>query len=539
MEHLGAFPSRHGLEAHGLHHLRRVFWNLMPAQLCEHALGRGEGRLTSAGTLVALTGSHTGRSPNDKFLAREPGSEHDIWWGKVNRPLDGAQVDRLHMKIANHLAGKDVFVFQGYAGADPAHRLPVRVVSEYAWHGFFAHNMFLREQQGEKLTDFAPGFTVIDAPGCHADPATDGTRSGTFIVLDFGRRMVLIGGTEYAGEIKKSIFSVMNYLLPKQDVFPMHCSCNYGRDRDDVALFFGLSGTGKTTLSSDPARTLIGDDEHGWGKSGVFNVEGGCYAKVIRLSAEGEPEIWAASHRFGTLLENVVLDERTREVDFDAATLTENTRASYPLTLLEKVDLGGQAGHAKHVVFLTCDAFGVLPPIARLTPEQAMYHFLSGYTAKVAGTERGVTEPSVTFSTCFGAPFLPLHPSVYARMLGARLQQHGAAVWLVNTGWTGGPYGTGSRIKLRYTRRMIHAAFAGELAGVPTRTDPFFGLEVPTRIEGVPAELLEPRRTWADPAAYDAQANKLAEMFVKNFAEYESQVAPEVMEAGPRVVRAS
>ncbi|HEV8632477.1 MAG TPA: phosphoenolpyruvate carboxykinase (ATP) [Thermoanaerobaculia bacterium] len=539
MEQLGAFPSRHGLDGHGLHHLRRVFWNLSPAHLYEHAISRGEGRLTSAGTLVALTGSHTGRSPNDKFLAREPGSEHDIWWGKVNRPLDGAQVDRLHMKIGDYLAGKDVFVFQGYAGADPAHRLPVRVISEYAWHSLCAHNMCLRERGGEALAAFAPGFTVIDAPGCAADPAKDGTRSGTFIVLDFGRRMVLIGGTEYAGEIKKSIFSVMNYLLPKQEVFSMHCSCNYGRDRDDVALFFGLSGTGKTTLSADPERTLIGDDEHGWGKNGVFNVEGGCYAKVIRLSAEGEPEIWAASHRFGTLLENVVLDEQTREVDFEAATLTENTRASYPLTLLDKVDLGGQAGHPKHVVFLTCDAFGVLPPIARLTPEQAMYHFLSGYTAKVAGTERGVTEPAVTFSTCFGAPFLPLHPSVYARLLGARLQQHRAGVWLVNTGWTGGPYGTGSRIKLRYTRRMIHAAFAGELANVPTRTDAVFGLEVPTRIEGVPAELLEPRRTWADAAAYDAQAAKLAEMFVKNFAEYESQVAPGVVEAGPRVVRAS
>ena len=329
----------------------------------------------------------------------------------------------------------------------------------------------------------------------------------------------------------------MNYLLPKQDVFSMHCSCNYGRDKDDVALFFGLSGTGKTTLSADPERTLIGDDEHGWSERGVFNVEGGCYAKVIRLSQEGEPEIWSASHRFGALLENVKLDEATREVDFDSAELTENTRSSYPLTLLDKVDLGGQAGHPKNVVFLTCDAFGVLPPIARLTPAQAMYHFLSGYTAKVAGTERGVTEPSVTFSTCFGAPFLPLHPSVYAKMLGERLAKHQAQVWLVNTGWTGGPPGVGSRMKLKYTRRMVHAALGGELEGAPTRTDAVFGVEVPERIEGVPPEVLEPRRTWADPAAYDAQAGKLADMFVKNFAEYESQVAPEVVEAGPRAVR--
>ena len=537
MEHHGVFPSRHGLEHHGLHDLRRAFWNLSPAQLCEHALCRAEGRLAASGTLVALTGGHTGRSPNDKFLAREPGSEHDIWWGKVNKPLEGAQVDRLHKKLGDYLAGKDVFVFQGHAGADPAHRLPVRVVTEYAWHSLFAQNMFLRESEGEALSSFVPGFTVIDAPGCTADPERDGTRSGTFIVLDFGRRLVLIGGSQYAGEIKKSIFSVMNYLLPRQDVFSMHCSCNYGRDKDDVALFFGLSGTGKTTLSADPERRLIGDDEHGWSERGVFNIEGGCYAKVIRLSKEGEPEIWAASHRFGAVLENVVLDEATREVDFESAALTENTRSSYPLTLLENVDLTGQAGHPKHVVFLTCDAFGTLPPIARLNPAQAMYHFLSGYTAKVAGTERGVTEPSVTFSTCFGAPFLPLHPSVYARMLGDRLARHRAQVWLVNTGWTGGPYGVGSRIKLRHTRRMVHAALGGELDGVATRTDPVFGVEVPQGIEGVPAELLDPRRTWADPAAYDAQAAKLADMFVKNFAEYESQVAPEVVEAGPRPVR--
>jgi phosphoenolpyruvate carboxykinase (ATP) len=515
-----------------------VYWNLSPAQLYEHAIARGEGQLSAHGTLVALTGSHTGRSPNDKFTVREPGSETEVWWGKSNRAIEPEQFDRLHARVADYLSGREVHVFQGYAGTDPQHRLPVRVVTEYAWHSLFARNMFVREEDGTTLADFAPGFTVVDAPGCLADPETDGTRSGTFIALHFGKRLVLIGGTQYAGEIKKSIFSVMNYLLPKRDVFSMHCSCNYGRDRDDVALFFGLSGTGKTTLSADPQRTLIGDDEHGWGESGVFNVEGGCYAKVIRLSAAGEPEIWAASHRFGTILENVVLDPHSREIDFDSVALTENTRSSYPLTLLDKVDLDGRAGHPRHVVFLTCDAFGVLPPIARLTPEQAMYHFLSGYTAKVAGTERGVTEPSVTFSTCFGAPFLPLHPSVYARLLGERLARHRAQVWMVNTGWSGGPYGTGSRIELAYTRRMVNAALAGELAGAAMRTDPVFGVEIPERVEGVPAELLEPRRTWSDVAAYDAQAARLAEMFVKNFEQFAGEATPAVLAAGPRAVRA-
>jgi phosphoenolpyruvate carboxykinase (ATP) len=537
MEHHGTSPSRHGLEQHGLAGVRRVFWNLSPAALYEQAICRGEGRLSASGTLVALTGSHTGRSPNDKFTVKEPSTAADIWWGKSNKSIEPAQAERLHQRLVEYLAGKDVYVFQGYAAADPEHRLPVRVITEYAWHSLFARNMFVREEEAAALAEFAPGFTVIDAPGCVADPATDGTRSGTFVVLDFSRRLVLIGGTEYAGEIKKSIFSVMNYLLPKAGVLSMHCSCNYGHDRDDVALFFGLSGTGKTTLSADAERTLIGDDEHGWSDHGVFNVEGGCYAKVVRLSEEGEPEIWAASHRFPTILENVVLDEATRRPDFDATTHTENTRSSYPLTLLDNVDLGGKAGHPKHVVFLTCDAFGVLPPISRLTPSQAMYHFLSGYTAKVAGTEKGVTEPSVTFSTCFGAPFLPLHPGVYARMLGELLDRHGARVWLVNTGWTGGPPGVGSRIKLAYTRRMVRAALAGHLDRVATRTDPVFGLEVPERIEGIPAEVLDPRRTWADGAAYDAQAHRLADMFVKNFTAFEAEVGPEVVEAGPRAVR--
>jgi phosphoenolpyruvate carboxykinase (ATP) len=537
MEHLGTAPARLGLEQHGLRDLARVFWNLSPAALYERAIAGAEARLSAEGALVALTGSHTGRSPNDKFLVKEPASEGELWWGKHNQPLTGEQLAGLHARMAGYLAGRDVYVFQGYAGADRGHRLPVRVITEHAWHSLFARNMFLRELDPVALADFTPGFTVIDAPGCSADPAADGTRSGTFIAIDLARRLVLIGGTRYAGEIKKSIFSVMNYLLPKAGVFSMHCSCNYGRDRNDVALFFGLSGTGKTTLSSDPERTLIGDDEHGWGDRGVFNIEGGCYAKVIRLSAAGEPEIWAASHRFGTILENVVMDADRRTVDFESAAHTENTRASYPLDVLDHVDLGGEAGHPRHVVFLTCDAFGVLPPIARLSPEQAMYHFLSGYTAKVAGTERGVTEPTVTFSTCFGAPFLPLHPSVYAGMLGERLSRHRAQVWLVNTGWTGGPYGVGSRIKLAHTRRMVRAALGGELSRVETRTDAVFGVEVPVAIDGVPTELLTPRRTWSDGAAFDAQAARLADMFVRNFEQFARQVSPAVLEAGPHPVR--
>jgi phosphoenolpyruvate carboxykinase (ATP) len=536
MENLGPHASRHGLEELHLS-ARRIYWNLPAAQLYEHAIARGEARLAAGGPLVATTGAHTGRSPNDKFVVREPGTEAEIWWGAVNRPIGGEELERILGRMRSHLADRDLFVFDGWAGADPQFRLPVRVVTEKAWHNLFARNMFLDEREPAVLADFRPGFTVLDAPGCRAHPDTDGTRSGTFILVDFARRLVLIGGTEYAGEIKKSIFSVMNYLLPRQGVLSMHCSCNYGRDRDDVALFFGLSGTGKTTLSADSERTLIGDDEHGWSEEGVFNVEGGCYAKVIRLSEQGEPEIWAASRRFGAILENVVLAEATREVDFDADELTENTRSSYPIGHLDRVDLGGRAGHPRHVVFLTADAFGVLPPISRLSPDQAMYHFLSGYTAKVAGTERGVTEPKATFSTCFGAPFLPLHPGVYARMLGEKLARHQARVWLVNTGWTGGPYGVGRRMKLDHTRRMVRAALADELDGVSTRTDPVFGLEVPERVDGVPPDLLEPRQTWGDAGAFDSQAARLADMFVENFRQFEDEVAPAVVEAGPRAVR--
>ena len=508
MQNQGPVVSSVRLDKHGIHRAGNVFWNLPPARLYEEALCRSEGRLAAAGPLVATTGQHTGRSPNDKFVVREPGSADDIWWGTVNREISEEHFDRLYRKMVDHLAERDLFVFDGFAGTDPRFRLPVRVINQYAWHNLFARNMFVRPTP-EELAHHDPGFVVLDAPTLQADPETDGTHSSTFILVHMGRRMVLIGGTEYAGEIKKSIFSVMNYMLPKQGVMSMHCSANYGATRDDVALFFGLSGTGKTTLSADPDRTLIGDDEHGWGEDGVFNIEGGCYAKVIRLDPAGEPQIYATTRTFGTILENVVLDPETRSLDLDDDTLTENTRSSYPITQVANADPGGCAGHPNNVIFLTADAFGVLPPISRLSHEQAMYHFLSGYTAKVAGTERGVTEPSATFSACFGAPFMPLHPGVYAKLLGEKLQRHGSRVWLVNTGWTGGAYGTGSRMKLAHTRRMVSAALAGELDSVETVEDPIFGLHIPVTVEGVPDEVLRPRATWADGEAYDAAAKKL------------------------------
>ncbi len=535
MKNEGRFVSRHGLETHGIEDAGTVHWNLSVPELYEQAVVRGEARIVRGGPIVAETGRHTGRSPNDKFMVREPSSEGDIWWGDINRPLSREHFAGLLEKMRRHFAGRDAFVFDGWAGADPRYRLAVRVVSEEAWHSLFARNMFLVEPDGAALRDFEPGFTVLQAPSLEADPAADGTRSGTFIVVDVGERLVLIGGSRYAGEIKKSIFSVMNYLLPKRGVLSMHCSANYGRDKDEVALFFGLSGTGKTTLSTDPDRTLIGDDEHGWSDDGVFNIEGGCYAKVIRLDADGEPEIWRTTRTFGTILENVVFDPASRAIDLDDDAKTENTRASYPISHLEHVDPGGAAGHPKDVVFLTADAFGVLPPIARLTEEQAMYHFLSGYTAKVAGTERGVTEPKATFSACFGAPFMPLHPGVYAELLGERLRRHGTRVWLINTGWSGGPYGEGRRIRLAHTRRMVHAALGGELDGVATWEDPVFGVAVPRHVESVPDEVLRPRSTWADPAAYDAKAQQLAEMFTRNFEQFADGVSEPIRTAGPRV----
>ena len=533
MENLGVHVSRFGLDLHGIGGAGRAYWNLPPARLYEEALRRDEAVLAADGPLVAVTGEHTGRSPGDRFLVRAGAEAENIWWGEVNRPIEREQFNALRERVQARLGEGDVFVFNGYAGADPAHRLSVRVVSEMAWHCLFARNMFRRELEGAALAGFEPDFTVMAAPSCLADPAIHGTSSSTFIVVDLAQRQVLIGGTAYAGEIKKSIFSVMNYMMPDQGVLPMHCSANYGEATDDVALFFGLSGTGKTTLSADPQRTLIGDDEHGWGDRGVFNFEGGCYAKVIKLSAEGEPEIFATTRRFGTILENVVCDPDSRRLDLDDDSLTENTRASYPLEMLDRVDADGLAGHPRHVVFLTCDAFGVLPPVSRLSGEQALYQFLSGYTAKVAGTERGVTEPRATFSTCFGAPFMPRHPGVYAAALGERLRRHGARAWLINTGWTGGPYGVGSRLSLGHTRRIVRAVVGGELDKVATRTDPVFGLAVPERVAGVPEELLTPRRTWADPAAFDERAGRLAGMFRDNFAQFADGVSAAVADAGP------
>jgi phosphoenolpyruvate carboxykinase (ATP) len=509
-----------------------VHANLRYTELYEHALRRGEGQLTSRGALVVVTAPHTGRSPNDKFVVREPESQGRIWWDR-NPPLDGAAFERLFAAVRAHLDQQpEVFVQDLFGGADDRYRLPVRFITPNAWHALFVRNMFIRPGLAD-LAGFTPGFTVYHAPELQADPAAHGTRSGTFIVLNFAERVVLIGGTRYAGEMKKSIFTVLNYLLPLRGVLPMHCSANVG-PAGDTAIFFGLSGTGKTTLSADPARRLVGDDEHGWGDQGVFNFEGGCYAKVIRLSAAGEPEIYAATQSFGTVLENCVLDPQTRTIEFDSDRITENTRASYPIDFIPNHEPSGCAGHPKNIVFLTADAFGVLPPIARLTAEQAMYHFLSGYTAKVAGTERGVTEPSATFSACFGAPFLPLHPGAYARMLGERIAEHGSRVWLVNTGWTGGPYGTGHRMKLGFTRAMVTAALSGQLDHAHYAADPVFGFEVPTKVPGVPSDLLAPRSTWADGGAYDAQAAKLAGMFRDNFEKFAAGVDAPVRAAGPR-----
>jgi phosphoenolpyruvate carboxykinase (ATP) len=523
--------TRHGLERQGITPTGHVQWNLAPARLYEESFARKVGTLVHMGALATLTVPHTGRSPKDRFIVRDAATDDSVDWGAVNVPLSLGHFDALRADVIAHLNDRDLFVVDARAGADEKHGISVRVISESPWHALFAHNMFLRLGAAE-LQGFTPDFTVLHAPGLKADPERHGTRSGTAIVVSFRAREVLITGTHYAGEIKKSIFSVLNHVLPERGVFPMHCSANVGPD-GDVALFFGLSGTGKTTLSADASRGLIGDDEHGWGDEGVFNFEGGCYAKTIKLSREGEPEIYQATQMFGTILENVVLDERTREIDFDNASITENTRASYPLHYISNAVKSGRGGHPRNVVFLTADAFGVLPPLARLTPEQAMYHFLSGYTAKVAGTERGVTEPAATFSACFGAPFLPRHPGVYAEMLGERLRAHRSVVWLVNTGWSGGAYGTGSRMKLAHTRAMVHAALEGRLAGAKFEADPVFGLEVPTAVPGVPLKVLRPRDTWADGAAYDAAAAKLARMFEDNFGKFADEVSAEVRGAGP------
>lgn len=522
----------HGLERDGIDAPERVHWNPTTPALYEHAIRRHEGLIAQAGPIVFHTGRHTGRSPKDKFVVQSPESAGDVAWGAVNQPFDPDAFDRLHRRMLRSMDGRELFVQNPYACADPRYRLPIRVITETAYHSIFSRNMFIGAPDGVD-TGVEPEFTAIDLPSFLAHPEEDGTRSEVFILLNFERRLVLIGGTSYAGEIKKSIFSALNYLLPRQGVLSMHCSANRNAG-GDVALFFGLSGTGKTTLSTDPERTLIGDDEHGWSDDGIFNFEGGSYAKTIRISAEAEPLIHAATHRFGTVLENVVIDPQTRALDLDDASLTENTRAAFPLSYIPRVDLSGMAGHPSHLIFLTADAFGVLPPIARLDAAAAQYYFLSGYTAKVAGTEKGVTEPQPNFSTCFGAPFMVMHPTVYSRMLGERLARHGSQVWLVNTGWTGGPYGVGHRIDIAATRAMVRAALTGALRDVRTRREPIFGLAVPETVPGVDDAVLRPRETWSDPDAYDRQARALAAMFEENFtANFAAHVSHEISAAGP------
>jgi phosphoenolpyruvate carboxykinase (ATP) len=513
---------------------RVVGANLSTAELYEVAIRSTEGLVAAEGPLVVRTGKHTGRSPQDKFIVREPSSAGKIWWGEVNRPIALEHYDRLRARLMAYLGGRPLYAQDCFIGAHPDHRRSLRVYTETAWASIFARNLFRRPTAAE-LAEFEPNFTIIDVPSFQADPATEGTRTGTAILVNLARMEIIIVGTEYAGEIKKSAFTVMNYLMPDEGVLPMHSAANVGKDGDTV-VFFGLSGTGKTTLSADPQRSLIGDDEHGWGADGVFNFEGGCYAKTIRLSPMYEPDIFQTTRRFGTILENVDLDPVTRALDLDSERFTENTRGAYPLNFIGNADPTGMAGQPTNIVLLTADAFGVLPPISRLTADQAQYHFISGYTAKLAGTEIGVKEPIATFSACFGAPFMPRHPGEYAAMLAERLEGHGVRAWLVNTGWTGGPYGTGERMDIDHTRSMVRAALDGRLDGVPTVTDPIFGVEVPTSCPDVPDEFLQPRATWSDPDAYDRQARALAHMFAENFAAYADGVSDAVRAAGPRVV---
>jgi phosphoenolpyruvate carboxykinase (ATP) len=509
--------------------LGKLHWNQSVPALYEHILRRGEARLSHGGTLVVSTGVRTGRSPLDRFIVEEPSTAADIWWGDANRPIGKDVFDGLHMRVTAYLRGRDVFVQDLFAGADSSYRIPVRVVTQHAWHSLFARNMFIRPTPEERC-DFVPHFTVVHAPDFHAEPKRDGTRSDAFIMLNFDKRLVLIGGTAYAGEIKKSVFSVMNFLLPPRGVLPMHCSANIG-ERGDTAVFFGLSGTGKTTLSAERGRTLIGDDEHGWSSNSVFNFEGGCYAKVIRLDPAAEPEIYATTRRYGTIVENVVMRE-ARELDLDDDSTTENTRASYPIDFIPNSSPTGIGGLPDNVIMLTADAFGVLPPLSRLTPEQAMYHFLSGYTARVAGTEAGMREPQATFSTCFGAPFMPRHPAVYANMLRDRIAARSVRCWLVNTGWSGGAYGMGQRISIAHTRALVHAVLDGALERVPMRPDSAFGLLVPETCPGVPTDVLQPRAAWRDKRAYDETAAEVTRRFDANFTQFSGAVDERIRAAG-------
>ncbi len=524
---IGRVNPDHKLEDQGIKGLGRVYYNLLEPALMEEAVKRGEGKVGLGGTFLVSTGKHTGRSPKDKFVVKTKHVEDTIWW-ENNPPMQAKAFDQLYKDMLAHMKGKDYYVQDLFGGADPAHRLDVRMVTELAWHGLFIRHM-LRRPTSRELASFVPEFTIINCPTFKADPERHGCRSDTVIALNFEKKLILIGGTEYAGENKKSVFTLLNYLLPEKGIMPMHCSANHAKGNPvDTAIFFGLSGTGKTTLSADPSRVLIGDDEHGWSERGTFNFEGGCYAKTISLSAEAEPEIYATTKKFGTVIENMVFDPDTLELDFEDDSLTANMRCAYPMHYISNASETALGGHPKNIIMLTCDAFGVLPPIARLTPAQAMYHFLSGFTSKVAGTERGVTEPEPTFSTCFGAPFMPRRPEVYGELLRDKIASHGATCWLVNTGWTGGAYGTGSRMPIKATRALLSAALDGSLAEAKFRKDGNFGFDVPVSVPGVADILLDPRRTWADHAAYDAQAKKLVDMFAKNFTKYESHIGEDV-----------
>jgi len=530
MKEHGIFNPSLSITTMGLKNLGQVYYNLTPAELYEYAIRQGEARLTAHGALAAVTGQHTGRSPQDKFIVRDAQTENAIWW-EGNKPMSPQHFDDLHADFIKHAEGRDLFVQDLIGGADPDYALCVRVVSEYAWHALFIRNLLIRPQRAD-LRTFVPQMTILNLPSFAAKPERHGCRTSTVIACDLSRLIVLIGGTSYAGEMKKSVFTTLNFLLPPKGVMPMHCSANQGKD-DDSAIFFGLSGTGKTTLSADSSRTLIGDDEHGWSDAGIFNFEGGCYAKTIRLSENAEPEIYATTKMFGTVLENVVLDE-TREPDFDDDSLTENTRCAYPLPFIANASKSGCGTNPKNIIMLTADAFGILPPIARLTPAQAMFHFLSGYTAKVAGTEKGVSEPEATFSTCFGAPFMPRHPVEYGNLLRQRIAKHKVDCWLINTGWTGGPYGVGKRMPIRATRILLSAVLDGSLKNVAYRCDEIFGFEVPIAVPDIDGNLLNPRRTWSNSAAYDAQGAKLASMFVQNFTKFSPHVDDAIRAAGPK-----
>ncbi len=526
-------PPAYGLDKQGINVEAKLHWNLGTAPLVELAVQRGEGLLSKDGPLVVKTGAHTGRSANDKFIVRDAETENTVWWGKTNKSITPEQFAALKVDFLAHLKTKDtLFVQDLFGGSQPAHRVNTRVITEFAWHSLFIRTLLVRPEAAE-LASFIPEFTIIDLPSFVADPARHGSRSETVIAVNFSEKLILIGGTRYAGEMKKSVFGILNYKLPANGVMPMHCSANIG-PKGDTAVFFGLSGTGKTTLSADASRTLIGDDEHGWSDEAVFNFEGGCYAKMIRLSPEAEPEIFATTKRFGTVLENVVIDADTREIDLDDDSLAENSRGSYPIDFIPNASAENLGPVPKNIIFLTADAYGVLPPIAKLTPDQAMYHFLSGYTARVAGTEIGVTEPTATFSTCFGAPFMPRHPSIYGNLLKERIAKGGVDCWLVNTGWTGGKYGVGNRMPIKATRALLNAALDGSLNSAEFVVDPNFGFKVPLAVAGVDSKILQPRDTWADRADYDATAQKLVGQFIENFAQFADHVDEGVRQAAPK-----